>query len=276
MDLKSREYGKYFRIGEMATLRIDDDAGNFLELMCIIVQVSDVACELAVMYDELPGSLLGTEAAATLSAMVGYLHCACPVVIGKNSFEQTIFARFAGEAAIRIQRNYIRQDVLIPFLYEPVKGFERAKELVQARREDPRLRTFTREAHGESFKVVGWQGEDEVVPVKINLGGGGVRFATVDPFPRNTFLALQIFLDWPEPRVIHAVFKVIRSKPFEQTPEDRPFYNWAKIRLKSRTISITAGSYDYVEDGDRQLLIEYIQEMQARHSSMTAEGNNGP
>src|SRR6185369_5523425 len=109
-----------------------------------------------------------------------------------------------------------------------------------------------------------------------NLGGGGVRFATVDPFQRNSFLALQLFLDWPEPRVIHAVLKVIRSKSFEQTPEDRPFYNWAKIRLKSKSISITAGSYEYIEDEDRQFLVDYIQEMQSRHCSITAEGGNGP
>ncbi len=275
MDLKSREYVKYFRVGEMATLKIEEASGVFLELTCIIAQVSGVSCELAVMFDELPASSIGSEIPATLSAMVGYLHCECPVVIGKNSFEQTVFARFAGEADIRIKRNYIRQDVLIPFLHEPVKGFERAKELALARRAEPRSATFTRETYGESFKAVAWQGKDDLVPVRINLGGGGVRFATVDPFPRNTFLALQIFLDWPEARVIHAVLKVIRSKPFEQTPEDRPFYNWAKIRLKSQTISITAGSYEYIEDEDRQFLIDYIQEMQSRHSSMTTEGKNG-
>lgn len=276
MDFKSREYVKYFRIGEMATLKIEEESGNYLELSCIIAQVSDVSSELAIMYDEIPATLLGTEIPATLSAMVGYLHCECPVIIGKNSFEQTAFARFAGEADIKIKRNYIRQDVVIPFLYEAVKGFEAAKELVQSRRSDPRSCAFTCEPYGESFQAKAWQGTDDLIPLRVNLGGGGVRFTTVDPFPRNTFLALQIFLDRPEPRVIHAVLKVIRSKPFEQTPEDRFFYNWAKIRLKSQTISITAGSYEYIEDEDRQLLIDYIQGMQSHHSSTTAEGTNTP
>lgn len=275
MDFKSREYVKYFRIGEMATLKIEEDSGTYLELVSIIAQVSDVSSELAIMFDELPSQLIGMETSATLSAMVGYLHCECPVIIGKNSFEQTAFARFAGEATIRIKRNYIRQDVLIPFLHEPLKGYEAAKELILSRRADPAAVTFTREKHGESFKAVAWCGGDDLVPVLINLGGGGVRFASVDPFPRNTFLALQIFLEWPEPRVIHAVLKVIRSKPFEQTPEDRPFYNWAKIRLKSQTISITAGSYEYIEDEDRQVIVNYIQEMQSRRSAITAEEGNG-
>jgi len=276
MDFKSREYVKYFRIGELATLKIEEASGTCLELTCIIAQISKVSCELAIMFDELPAHLIGMEIPATLSAMVGYLHCECPVIIGKNSFEQTAFARFAGEAEVRIQRNYIRQDVLIPFLYEPSPGFEEAKELILSRRADPRLVTFSREKYGESFKAVAWQRKDDLVPVLINLGGGGVRFATVDPFQRNSFLALQLFLDWPEPRVIHAVLKVIRSKSFEQTPEDRPFYNWAKIRLKSKSISITAGSYEYIEDEDRQFLVDYIQEMQSRHCSITAEGGNGP
>ncbi|HEY4744421.1 MAG TPA: hypothetical protein VIH45_07160 [Desulfuromonadaceae bacterium] len=275
MDFKTREYAKYFRIGEIATLMVEADPGAYLDLMCVMVQVSDVACELAVMHDELPADLLGTEVPATLSALVGYLHCECPVVIGKNSFEQTVFVRFAGEADIRIKRDYIRQDVLMPFLYEPVQGFEAAKELVQARRSKPRDCTFGRESYGESFKVRAWQGEDDLLPVRINLGGGGVRFTTVDPFQRNAFLALQIFLEWPEPKVVHAVLKVTRSKPFEQTPEDRFFYNWAKIRLKSQAISITAGSYEYIEDDDRQLIVDYIQQMQSRNASPTAEGNNG-
>lgn len=275
MDFKSREYVKYFRIGEMATLKIEEDSGTYLELVSIIAQVSDVSSELAIMFDELPSHLIGREVPATLSAMVGYLHCECPVIIGKNSFEQTAFARFAGEATIRIKRNYIRQDVLIPFLHEPLKGFEAAKELILSRRADPAAIAFACEKYGESFKAVAWRGGDDLVPVLINLGGGGVRFATVDPFPRNTSLALQIFLDWPEPRVIHAVLKAIRSKPFEQTPEDRPFYNWAKIRLKSQAISITAGNYEYIEDEDRQFIVDYIQEMQSRRSAITAEEGNG-
>lgn len=276
MDFKSREYVKYFRVGEIATLKIEEESGLFQELLCIMVQVSDVACELAVMYDELPAERIGTEIPATLSAMVGYLQCECPVIIGKNSFEQTAFARFAGEATIRIKRNYIRQDVLIPFLYEEATGFEKAKEIVAGRRADPRCAVFTPEAYGESFKVVSFQGHEALLPVRINLGGGGVRFATVEPFRRNTFLTLQIFLEWPEPRVIHAVLKVIRSKPFEQTPEDRFFYNWAKIRLKSQTISITAGSYEYIEDEDRQFVIDYIKEMQSRYASITSQEDGEP
>jgi len=85
---------------------------------------------------------------------------------------------------------------------------------------------------------------------------------------------VQIFLDWPEPRIIHAVLKVIRSKPFEQTPEDRSFYNWAKIRLKSQVISITAGSYEFIEDEDRQLIINYIKEIQSRHALKKEEGDS--
>lgn len=276
MDFKSSEYVKYFRVGEMATLKIEEVSGAYQELTCIIAQISDVSSELAIMFDELPVHLIGVDVPATLSAMVGYLHCVCPVLIGKNSFEQTAFARFTGEADIRIKRNYIRKDVLIPFLHDPLRDFETARELILSRRADTGSVTFTCEKYGESFKAVAWRGEGDLVPVLINLGGGGVRFATVDPFPRNTFLALQIFLDWPEPRVTHAVLKVIRSKPFEQTLEDRAFYNWAKIRLKSKTISITAGSYEYIEDEDRQFIVDYIHEMQSRYCPITEEEGNGP
>lgn len=272
MDLKSVEYHKYFRIGEIATLKIEEDSGVYEEFNCVIAQVSDVSCELGIMYDELSENLIGKEKPAVIIAMVGYLHCECPVIIGKNSFEQVVFARFSGEATIQIKRNYIRHDVLIPFLYSHARGFETARELVQERRSKPGLVNFNDEPYGESYKVVSWQGNEDVLPVRLNLGGGGVRFTTVDPFPRNSFLALQIFLNWPQPKVVHAVLKVIRSKPFEQTPEDRFFYNWAKLRLKSQTISITAGSYEFIEDEDREAVIDYIKEMQALHKIVKDEG----
>jgi hypothetical protein len=273
MDIKSVEYHKYFRIGEIATLKIEEDSGVYQEFNCIIAQVSEVSCELGIMYDELSEDIIGREQPAVIMAMVGYLHCECPVIIGKNSFEQMVFARFSGEATILIKRNYIRQDVLIPFIYTQVRGFETAKELVQERRSNPRLVNFTDETHGESFKVVSWQGNEDVLPVRINLGGGGLRFTTIDPFPRNSYLVLQIFLNWPKPKVVHAVLKVIRSKPFEQTPEDRFFYNWAKLRLKSQTISITAGSYEFIEDEDREAIIDYIKEMQSLHKVIADEGS---
>jgi len=66
---------------------------------------------------------------------------------------------------------------------------------------------------------------------------------------------------------------VTRSKPFEQTPEDRAFYNWAKLRLKSQTISITAGQYEYIDDDDRQFVINYIKEMQSREQAALTEDN---
>jgi|GEM_PF-3479674 len=271
MNLQSRDFVKYYRVGELATLKIEEEDGVYLELSCVVAQVSEVATELVVMHDELPADLIGTEVSATLTAIIGYLHAECRVVIGKNSFEQTVFARFAGEATVKIMRNFIRQDVLIPMLYEPVVSFHAAEELVRKRQSDPLARTFTREPYGEGFKAVRWQGQDDLLPLKINLGGGGLRFATVDPFQRNCALALQLFLDWPERRVVHAVLKVTRSKPFEQTLEDRPFYNWAKLRLKSSVISITAGSYEFISDEDRQAVLDFIKEMQSRHVAASTE-----
>jgi hypothetical protein len=272
MNLQSRDYVKYFRIGEIANLRIEENEDTFLDLTCVIAQVSEVSAELVVMHDELPARLLGSESPATITAIVGYLQCSCRVVIGRNSFEQTVFARFDGEATVRIMRNYIRQDVLIPFLYDAMRGFTEAEALVRKRSEDTRLQSFTCEPYGESFKAVGWLGQEDLVPLKINLGGGGVRFATVDPFQRSAALALQLFLDWPTPRVIHAVLRVTRSKPFEQTPEDRAFYNWAKLRLKSNVINITAGSYEYIGDEDRQFVLDFIKEKQPQLPPEEEEG----
>jgi len=83
----------------------------------INVQMHDASVEVVLVSDELPAEMHGKEIAATLSVITGHLICDAPVIIGKNSFEQTLFLRFNGEALVRIKRNYIRTDVLIPFIY---------------------------------------------------------------------------------------------------------------------------------------------------------------
>ncbi len=272
MELTTREYRNYFRLGEMGTLKISTDNGGFYDFPVINVQMHDASVEVVLVSDELPAEMHGKEIAATLSVITGHLICDAPVIIGRNSFEQTLFLRFNGEALVRIKRNYIRTDVLIPFIYtEHGKNTAKATRAVQACRDTAAFTLFTPIPYGESFKVANWQDTPELLPTRVNLGGGGVRFASVEPFQRGWCLGLQMFLDWPTPKVIHAVLTVTRSKPFEQTPEDRAFYNWAKLRLKSQTISITAGQYEYIDDDDRQFVINYIKEMQSREQAALTE-----
>ncbi|CAH2032427.1 hypothetical protein [Trichlorobacter ammonificans] len=274
MELTTKEFRNYFRLGELGTVRISDDSDYLHEFPAIIVQLFDSSLEVVLVSDELPGEMLGREVVAQLSVITGHLVCDVPVIIGKNSFEQTLFLRFNGEAVVRIKRNFIRTDVLIPFCYdEHGRNSVKAVREVQELRAIPSRTVFAPVPYSESYKIADWPGKGELLPVRVNLGGGGIRFASVEPFQRGTMLGLQMFLDWPEPRVIHAALQVTRSKPFEQTPEDRAFYTWSKIRLKSQTISITAGQYDYIDDGDRQFVIDYIKEIQKRqHNPAETEG----
>lgn len=268
MELTTKEFRNYFRLGELGAVRIADDSGHLYEFPAIIVQLFESSLEVVLVSDELPDEMLGREITATLSVITGHLICDVPVVIGRNSFEQTLFLRFNGEATVRIKRNFIRADVLIPFCYDlhGRNGMKATRE-VQDQRGIASRTVFTPAPYGESYKIVDWPGKGELLPVRVNLGGGGIRFASVEPFQRGSMLSLQMFLDWPEPRVIHAALQVTRSKPFEQTPEDRAFYTWSKIRLKSQTISITAGQYEYIDDDDRQFVIDYIREMQNRRQT---------
>lgn len=278
MEKTTKEYAQYLRIGEMGTLRIEEEGGCYRELLCIIVQMQQGAAELVLVSDELPSQLLGAESDAELSIINGHLQCDVPVVIGKNSFEQTLFVRFNGLLTVKIKRNFIRCDVLMPFIYtEHGRNIDKAIREVSSAANSLAYRTFEPVPHGESYKVLNWQDQEELLPMRINLGGGGVRFATVEPFQRGTALGLQMFLDGPKPRVIHAVLQVTRSKPFEQTMEDRAFYTWAKIRLKSKTLSITAGQYEFIDEGDRQAVIDYIKEKQtSQHAPVETERINEP
>jgi len=201
MELTTREYRNYFRLGEMGTLKISTDKGGFYDFPVINVQMHDASVEVVLVSDELPAEMQGKEIAATLSVITGHLICDAPVIIGRNSFEQTLFLRFNGEALVRIKRNYIRTDVLIPFIYtEHGKNTAKAIREVQSCRDTAAYMSFTPIPYGESFKVANWHDIPELLPTRVNLGGGGVRFASVEPFQRDGALAYRCFLTGLSPK----------------------------------------------------------------------------
>ena len=98
-----------------------------------------------------------------------------------------------------------------------------------------------------------------LLPSKINLGGGGVRFTTSDEIKRGSYLSLQKFLQHDnKPLVIHSVMEVTRSELLHLTQEDKAFYMYGKIRLKTQVLCVTAGKYVLIDEGDQALLVDYI------------------
>lgn len=259
MEYATSDYEKFFRIGEMAVVIMSLDGGVINEVYGAIAQLSDVGAEMVLASYSLPKAQKGKEISATLTAITGHLRCECPVMIGRNSFDKTLILRFTGNAVVKLQRQHLRCDVLIPFLYsEEGKDINETEKKWKVLRSDPKRATFRPVPYGESFMAAQWQGKGDILPSRINLGGGGVRFTTSDEIRNGSTLSVQVFIEAPQPRVIHGVMEVTRSELFHLTHEDKAFYNYAKIRLKSQTICITAGRYIMIDEGDREVVMEYI------------------
>ncbi|SNB45235.1 hypothetical protein [Geobacter sp. DSM 9736] len=270
MDFETTEYGKYFRIGEMAVVSTKLEGGIINELHGAIVQVTDVGAEMILLSNGAGNDLKGKETSASLLAITGHLRCDCPVIIGKNSDRNNLCLRFDGKATVTMLRKFLRCDVLIPFLYNEEKNAD-IKDLEKkwrATRSDAKLASFIPKEYGESYYVENWQDKGDILPSKVNLGGGGVRFTTAEEIKRGSFISLQMFLQYPKPAVLHAVMEVTRSEMFHLTQEDKAFYMYAKIRLKSQLICITAGKYVLIDEEDQAALVEYIRK---RHEIPSAQ-----
>lgn len=260
MEFETTEYSNYFRIGEMAVVSTEPQPGIINELYGAITQVSNIGAEMMLLTNGVGKDLKGQETAATLLAITGHLRCNCPVVIGKNSDGKNLCLRFDGKANVAMLRQFLRCDVLIPFLYseEEDSDLKRIEKKWHSVKSDPAFASFVPKESGESYVVEGWQGRGDIPPSKINLGGGGVRFTTSEEIRRGRYLSLQMFLQLPQPRILHTVMEVTRSEVFHLTQEDKSFYMYGKIRLKSQIICITAGKYILIEEEDQAAIIEYI------------------
>lgn len=250
---------KYLQPGATGIISVTFDPTCSVTLHGIVVQVTSIAAEFEIVSGELPVTAKGVELPAKFTVFTQKMHYTCPVIIGKNSSGQTLFIRFDAEADVKLNRDYFRRDVLIPFLYnETDESLEQARNHWLTERLTTARPQFEFATHGEGNKVLNWRGHEVILPCKVNLSGGGVRFASSKEIPRGRLLYVYLFPGKPNPQEVCAVVEVARSEMFYMTMENREFYNWAKLRLKSDTLYLTAGKFVSIDEKDRSLLSKYL------------------
>lgn len=260
MGIEVCAYRKHLKPGATGIISATLDPSTKIELHGVIVQVSRISVEMELSTGELPLSIKGAEVPAILALFSDNIHCACPVVIGKNSSGNTVFLRFTETAEVMLKRDYFRRDVLIPFYYEleteelqTVRDKWLESRLVSARP------TFELMSHGEGSKVLNWKGRDVILPYKINLSGGGIRFASPEEIAPGSHITAHIFIEKPSPYCISAIVEISRSDTFHMTIENRAFYNWAKLRLKTEPVFLTAGKFVTIDEKERKVITNYLQ-----------------
>ena len=260
MEIEVCAYRKHLKPGATGIISATLDPSTKIDLHGIIVQVTRIAAEIELTTGEVPASIKGVEVPAVLSLFSDNIHCACPVIIGRNSSGNTVFLRFTETAEVMLKRDYFRRDVLIPFYYEEeTEDLQTIRDKwLEARLASARP-TFELMSHGEGSKVLNWKGRDAILPYKVNLSGGGVRFASAEEIAQGSLITAHIFIEKPSPYCISAIVEISRSETFHMTIENRAFYNWAKLRLKSEPIFLTAGKFITIDEKERKVITNYLQ-----------------
>lgn len=259
MPIQSQNYLKYLQPGATGIISANVDPTLRIDLHGVIVQVNKIAAEMEIVSGEFPIRAKGVELPAKLTVFSGHMHYTCPVIIGRNSSGNTLFIRFSEEAGVKLNRDYFRRDVFIPFVYEETgETLEEAGNTWLQERLTPVRPRFEIASHGEGRKVLNWKGHEVILPHKINLSGGGLRFASAGEISANKLLYTHLFLEKPSPQAISAVVEVCRSELFYLTVENREFYNWAKVRLKSEYMYLTACKFVVIDEKERSLIGKYL------------------
>jgi hypothetical protein len=156
--------------------------------------------------------------------------------------------RLRGEPEIQQRREYFRMDVLLPLAYSmpddqqlsSVEGIWKAQRMLEEFSEPPRAVPFQ-----ESFKILKWNDDTNIEPVRINLSGGGMRVKTPAAFVSGTLLNFNLFLPMNQVRVITAVASVIRSVEIQLT-------------LDNKAAFTTAMKFVFITEKDQENIISHI------------------
>ncbi|BCS52313.1 hypothetical protein [Geobacter sp. SVR] len=259
MAIEISSYRKHLKPGATGIISATLDPTTKIDLHGVVVQVTRIAAELELTSGEVPASIKGAEVPAVLLLFTDSIQCACPVIIGKNSSGNTVFLRFTEIAEVMLKRDYFRRDVLIPFYYdEEGEDLETVRDKWLEARLVPTRPVFELMSHGEGSKVLNWKGQDVLLPQKINLSGGGLRFASTKELAPGSLITAHMFIEKPSPYCISAIVEISRSEIFHMTIENRAFYNWAKLRLKSEPIFLTAGKFITIDEKERKVITNYL------------------
>ena len=265
LDFETSEYEKYYRIGEIGSLSLEGVDGARYEVYGAIASVSDHDARLVLLSHGLPKEFMSGGVTGVFAAVTGLLHCECPVSVCPADDGEVLSLTFSEQALVRLRRHYLRREVVIPLLYKTESSeLEKLEERWRLLREEPGQLVFQPIPHGESFKVLNWQGRVDVLPSRINLGGGGLRLTTAEEMQPGGYLSVQIFLDFPQPRVVHAVLEVIRTELVLLGQEDRTSFNLGNTRPKLQKVCYAAGRFVVIDEEDRGAIVYYLREMHER------------
>lgn len=242
-------YSLFFKPDQPVTLHLHLESGPPLEENGIVLAVEDAHLSVELLGKGLPVEIAaGGDTAVTVTSNEGWAIYRCHAVLADRIKGREIRLQLVDEVTIHQRREFYRLDLELPLLY----AIPENQQLTHVRAECELANRFSAngfppefEPHGNSVKVVGWQSAPELLPVPVNLSGGGIRVKMPFKHPVGTLVLLDLFLVGPPPRVVHTIGSVTRTSEL--------------LLNLSRTASYpTSMAFRYLERRDRDAIITHI------------------
>jgi len=194
----------------------------------------------------------------TVVADVGYSIYRCSAFLEKEASGMVISLMLSGSIREKQLREYFRFDMNLPICYSipenqtltSVKNEWQINKIHYQELAPPLMKRCE-----GGFKVLKWKNLADLLPDRINLSGGGLRFRMPHCTEPGTLMLLNLFLPLAPPRVISAVTEVLRC--------DEMMLFWTKGNFYS-----TAMRFHCIDEKDRETIISQIF-MEQRRSLQT-------
>ncbi|WP_243370223.1 PilZ-like domain-containing protein [Geotalea sp. SG265] len=194
----------------------------------------------------------GTE--LHLTFWTGWAHYRCNGRIETMDSDRTLRAKLSGPVIEQQRRDYFRLNLVMPVGYRVLKNQLPAtveEEWTAERQRCLSLPEPVMEAFGDSFKVVDWCGGKDLLPMEINLSGGGIRLKMPEAVAAGTLLSVDLFLPLVPPRIIHTVTEVVRC-------------NEVNLHCEKGTQYRVAMRFLHIDEQERETIISFIFSEQRR------------
>lgn len=261
MRQTSAAYSRYFREELSVNVGIQPRHSKPIEVGCVVTSIDGDHLGLELCGDDYAEGLpADTGTTVHLTAWTGWSLCRCNAVVAGGLEGRRFQLRLTGQVVEKQSREYFRLDVAIPLIYSiSVKQlmpdvhaeWSIARELIQTLPE-PVIRSYR-----EGFMVMRWNGRGEIMPQRINLSGGGLRFRTREYVEPRTFVAVNLFLPHAAQQVVHVIVETLRCTEIVLGRQSGTSYN-------------TAARFHLIEEVDREAIISFLFSEQRRLLSAQA------
>ncbi|ABB30702.1 type IV pilus assembly PilZ [Geobacter metallireducens RCH3] len=248
----STEYSNYFEELQKINVAVRLGGGGSFDGTAAITSLKgDLAWLELYGNEQPPRGAVQVGAETWVSVWTGGALCRCDAKVETVRDDRQFSIRLVGEVKETQRREYFRLDVSLPVLYKVLDTV--APEDAEADWNSDR-KVFCRPPEmvptSDGPKVVDWDGED-VVPVRTNLSGGGMRLRVSRLVESGTLVKLTLFLPLPQPRVIYVVAEALRCQEITLSREPGQHYS---MSLK----------FVMIVDRDREAIISYLFNEQRR------------